>query len=111
MRALIAATLILSCAADRASADEQLSASLLQQLTEAEDSLFLRYERESLTTSLELALGRGRINFSIANALELPEYEPRVFLDESVLLTDSLNGFEVDTGTERMFSLVFSFGW
>ncbi len=71
------------------------------------------YDIEVLSTTLELALGRGRISLSIANALELPEYEPPggVYLDETVLLTEELNGFDVDSGEERMLSLTFSFDW
>lgn len=49
---------------------------------------------------------------AVSNALELPEYEPLggVYFDEATLLTEELNGFEVDTGG-RMFSLVLSFDW
>ena len=101
MRQVIAATLlVLFGAADARAGD-------------TEQSNMFHYDIESLTASLDLSLGRGRISFSIANALELPEYEPPggVYLDEATLLTDELNGFEVDVGDERMFSLLFSFDW
>ena len=82
-------------------------------LSEVKPLTVLEYDSDSLTTNLELRVGRGRISLGIANALELPEHElPGGFLlDEAVLLTEELTAFEVDTGNERMFSLTFSVDW
>lgn len=85
----------------------------LRQIPGAEQTIAIRYDSESLTTTIELGIGRGRLSFGIANAFELPEYEPAAgtFIDQETLLTDELSGFEVDTSGERMFSLTFSVHW
>ncbi|MDJ0699198.1 MAG: hypothetical protein QNJ07_05030 [Woeseiaceae bacterium] len=102
MRSVIAPTLLTLFAAGHVEAGntERLPASF-------------NYDIEVVSTTLELALGRSRISISIANALELPEYEPPggVGLNEAILLTEEFPGFDVDTGEERMFSLTLSFDW
>ena len=115
MRAVVAVTIFALFGADYSEAgDAELPMiSSLQQLSESEQSHVLHYDIESLTATLELSLGWTRVSFSIANALELPEYEAPggAYLDEAILLTHELNGIEVDTGDERMVSLTFSFSW
>lgn len=115
MRTVVGLTLLVLCGADTAdAAGAQLpAASALQQLSESGQSKFVRYDTDGLTATLELSFARGRLAFSIANALELPEYEPPggVYFDEATLLTEELNGFEVETGGERMFSLMLRFDW
>ncbi len=102
MRTVITAMLLTLLAAGDAAAGE----------TERLPTSF-DYDIDVVSTTLELALGRSRISFSIANALELPEYEPPggVSLGEAALLTEALRDFDVDTGEERIFSLTFSFDW
>ncbi len=85
----------------------------LHYLPDSEQTSAFSYDADSLTATMEFGIGRGRISFSIANAFELPELElPKgSYVDETVVLTEELNPFEVDTGDGRMFSLMFSFDW
>ncbi len=115
MRAVIAATLLVCLAAEDARAGDAglLTTSALPHLSEPVQSIVFRYEMDSLAAILELDLGRARITFDVANALELPEHEApgAISLDDGSLPADVLHGFEVDAGIERMFSLTFSFDW
>ncbi len=72
-----------------------------------------RYDKDSLTADLVFELSRAQISIGMTNILQLPEHEPPggVFLDEYTLLTDALNGIEVDIGNEPEFSLTFSVVW
>lgn len=71
------------------------------------------YDRESLTGDLVLDIRRARISMGITNILRIPQHEPLggVYIDEHTLLTNDLNGIEVDIGSEPAFSLTFSVSW
>ncbi len=115
MRTVIAAALFALLGTTDARADdaENPTTAALRQLSEPDRVIVFLYDMESLEAALELSLGRGRFSLGVANALELPEYEPLdgANIDEGKLLAEELSGLEVDTGNERMFSLMFSFDW
>ena len=100
-------------AASSAGASDNTTDTIENRLPGLATSSLVRYDIELLTTSLNIDFGRNRLQFTIGNALELPEHMPPggAWLDETTVLADAFSGIEVDTGEERMFSLEFSVRW
>ena len=114
MRALgVAALLALFSSAVRADNGQFPSKTMIPPIPDRESNIEFHYEAESLAGWFTFGLGGGRVEFGIGNAFVLPEYEPPggFHLDEHTLLSEELNGIEVDTAGERLFWLTFSVEW
>lgn len=115
MRRGIAVVILVLLGADTAIAGDTETAGLgaLRGRLVFRQQSFLLYEAESLTAAIELGFGRGRLSLGVANAFELPADESPggTYVDDQTSFTGQLSGFDIDTGSERTYTLVFVFAW
>ncbi|MDJ0759919.1 MAG: hypothetical protein QNJ19_11005 [Woeseiaceae bacterium] len=115
MRVTLIITLLAAFSAEKVCADDFGWRTYLTSDQHLEDvnAVSFEYDREALTTTVEIGFERVALTLSVLNVFELPEPElpPGTGFDGSTLLSEELGGFDVDIGNERVFSLTFTVRW